>query len=204
MEAPEPYSDAELAKRCAAGSEKAWTHLYSQYHPLIEGVIKRYVHSSSLEDRKDICQLVYVRLVDALDRYDHKLGSLRSFISLIAQRTSFDWVKGQSTLSRIGKNEPVNHHDDSETGAIMLQSQVDPPDEEVARAECVILVRVALNSLSKMCQELLKLRFFSDLTHKEISDKLRKKENTVNVQILRCIAHLKTAYDKLGSQGLNP
>ena len=104
-------------------------------------------------------------------------------------------------MSRKGINEPIDHHGDTDQDAVVLESNIDPPDEQVAKAEFGHLVRTALSRLSEACQELLKLRFFSDLTHEEIAARLGKKANSVNQQVLRCVAHLRAAYEELEGKG---
>ncbi|MGO9571752.1 MAG: RNA polymerase sigma factor [Desulfomonilaceae bacterium] len=195
-------SDGVLVKQCVSGSERAWTQFYRQHHGLIEAVVKRHTPSSSPDVREDLAQEVYQSLVTALETYDTRLSSLRTFVSMVAARTCIDWLRGQSRMSRKGINEPVDHHGDPEQGAVVLQSGCDPPDEQVAKAEHSNMIRSALNRLTETCRELLKLRYYFDLTYPEIAARLGKQENTVNVQILRCQARLKTAYDDLENEGL--
>lgn len=198
----EANTDSELVNSCLSGVEQAWTQFYRQHHALIEAVVKRHTPSSSPDVREDLSQEVYQSLVTALETYDTRLSSLRTFISMVAARTCIDWMRGQSRMSRKGINEPVDHHDDPEQGAVVLQSRCDPPDEQFAKAEHSNMIRSALNRLTETCRELLKLRYYFDLTYAEIAAKLSKQENTVNVQILRCQARLKAAYDDLENEGL--
>lgn len=195
-------SNNVLVEQCISGSEEAWTKFYQQHHGLIEAVVYRYTPASSVETRKDLCQSVYVRLVECLETYDGSLSSLRTFVSMVASRTCIDWIRGQSRMSRAGKNEPISHHGNSEGAEIVLHSDYDPVDEQVAQAESVSLIRFALSRLGQACRELLQLRFFLDLTYERMSVMLGKKENSVNVQVLRCLAQLKTEYDELESEGL--
>lgn len=195
------HADRELIDRCLSGSEQAWTDFYNRYHPLIEAVVKKQARSSTRDVREDLVQEVYKSLVEALARYDGHSSSLRTFVSTVAQRTCIDCWRGGSRKSRTGKNEPVEHHDNANPDHVVLESQGDPPDEQVAQAEYVNLLRIALSRLSEKCRELLNLRFFAALTHKAIADKLGEKENTVNVQMIRCIAHLRSAFALLEGTG---
>jgi RNA polymerase sigma factor (sigma-70 family) len=186
--------DRELVKSCLSGSEAAWTEFHRQYHLLIEAVVKRHSRSSTDDGREDLIQEVYKSLVEALAEYDGHSSSLKTFVSVVAGRTCIDCWRGCSTMSRTGINAPVEHHDCTDPGHVALRCGDDPPDAQVAKAESRQLVKTALRALSSSCQELLKLRFFSDLTYEEIADNLGKKVNSVNVQVLRCITHLRAAY----------
>lgn len=186
--------DRELVKICLSGSDAAWTEFHRQYHLLIEAVVRRHSRSATDDGREDMIQEVYKSLVEALAQYDGHSSSLRTFVSMVATRTCIDCWRGCSTMSRTGTNEPVEHHDYTDPNHVILECKNDPPDEQVAEAESRQLVKDALRRLSASCQELLKLRFFLDLTYEEVANRLGKKVNSVNVQVLRCIAHLRAAY----------
>ena len=186
-----PDEDTQLVRDCVSGSQQAWTELYSHHHPLIEAIVRKHVPFRSTETYQDLVQMVYVRLVDSLETYDSHLSSLRTFVSLVAKRTCIDWLRGQSRMSRTGWNEPVDHHDCDEEGAVVVRSNLDLPDEQIAKAQNSHLVRMALSRLADACRELLRLRFYLDLTYGQIGERLGRNENTVNVQILRCLAQLK-------------
>jgi RNA polymerase sigma factor (sigma-70 family) len=104
-------------------------------------------------------------------------------------------------MSRTGKHEPVEHHDNTDQDHVVVKSDVDPPDEQMEQAEYVNLLRIALTRLSDTCRELVTLRFFSELTYRAIAAKLGSKENTVNVQMIRCMTQLRAAFALLEVKG---
>jgi len=198
-------ADSELVKGCLTGSERAWNLFYQQYHGLIETVVGRYAHYCSAEDHKDVCQDVYGRLVKALEEFSSDLSSLRTFVAIVARNTCIDWLRGKSTMSRAGKNEPLDHHGNGGNGTIAVTSEADPPDAQLLKAQETRLLMVALNRLKEGCRKLIKLRYYDDLTYKEMAVRLGKtkdKDDTVNGQTLRCIAQLKAVFDELQSEGL--
>jgi RNA polymerase sigma factor (sigma-70 family) len=198
------YGNDQLVTDCLSGSDRAWTLFYRNHQGLVEVVVCRHVPFCSAEAREDIVQAVYVRLVESLETYDSSLSSLRTFVSLVAARTCIDWLRSQSTLMRTGQNVPISDDDDPEHNDAVLQSEFEPPDEAVAKAELALLIRRSLDRLSDTCRELLRLRFFLDLTYERIAAMLEKKENTINVGILRCLAQLKTAYHKVETEEPRP
>jgi RNA polymerase sigma factor (sigma-70 family) len=190
-------ADSDLVNGCVSGSERAWIDFYRQYHSIIEAVVRRQERSATRDVREDFIQEVYRSLVEALPEYDGRSSSLRTFVSMVAQRTCIDCWRGRSTMSRTGHTEPIEHHDNTDKDNVVIACGVDPPDEQMAGAESRALLKAALGRLSETCQELLRLRFFSDLTYEEIGDRLGKRANSVNVGVLRCIAHLRAAYAML-------
>jgi len=192
-----PCEDAQLAQECAAGARDAWDKLYGRHHPLIEAVVRRHAIAASEDTRRDLEQTVYFRLVGSLGSYDPQLGSLRTFVSMVTQRVCVDWLRRRTRMSGTGPNCAVDHHDCDNETAVVLTSDAEPPDRAFEKAEQALLVRAALNRLSDACRELLELRFHQELTCAEIGRRLGKKENTINVAALRCLARLRTALHDL-------
>lgn len=65
-EAAEPYDVTALVRASRDGDEAAWKELVQRYAALISTVIRRYRMSGP--DAQDISQLVWLRLVEHLDR----------------------------------------------------------------------------------------------------------------------------------------
>jgi RNA polymerase sigma factor (sigma-70 family) len=69
------------------------------------------------------------------------------------------------------------------------------------RAELLQLLRGAFKSLGEKCRKLLRLRYYDELSFKEISTLLGAKENTLVVQARRCLDELKALYVELEQEG---
>lgn len=178
-------------------SQEAWTVFYNMHYPFIRGIVRRRVPSSKESLREDFVQEVYAALMRALPQYNGNSSSLKTFVSMIAETTCTDCLRGLSRKSRSGTNEPVDHHDNMDNGDVILSSDLDLPEESLEKAQYRHLVKKSLRSLSEACQELLTLRFYSDLSHKEIAERLGKKENSVNQQVIRCLAYLRNAFTQI-------
>lgn len=196
------HAARELVSACLSGSEEAWTEFYRQHHGLVQTVVKRHTPSYSPAAREDLTQEVYESLVTGLETFDGHRSSLKTFVSMVASRTCIDWLRGRSRMRRKGINEPVDHHGGADPKAVVLQSNFDPPDELLTQAEYRSKIKSALNRLADACRELLRLRFYADLTYAEIAAEVGKKENTVTVAIRRCLAQLRAACDDLDNEGL--
>jgi RNA polymerase sigma-70 factor, ECF subfamily len=195
-------SEDQLVGRCVRGSEAAWHEFYRRYDGLIRIVVRRRNMLSTSDDREDLVQSVYLKLVTSLGNYRKDKGSLKAFVSLIAERTCIQHFRRRTTAARYAGTNPVDHHDSGEEGTIGLESTLDSPHELLQSSEQVGRMRSALGKLKAECRRLLDLRFFKELSYGNIAQRLGRKENTVNVQILRCLAELKANYDRVDREGL--
>jgi RNA polymerase sigma factor (sigma-70 family) len=200
--ATEEHQDAELVEQCLNGSETAWSEFYRRFDGLIRIVVKRQFSATSGHSEEDVAQSVYLKLVRSLQTYDAKQSSLKSFVGMVAKRACIEHVRSVLAVSRYAQTDPVEHHDRSTEGTVMLRSTLESPEDRVEMAEQINIIGVALNLLKASCRELIRLRFHMDLSHAKISEMLGKKEHAVNVQIIRCLAQLKAKYDEIVQAGL--
>ena len=91
---------------------------------------------------------------------------------------------GQLTVS-------LQLEDDEGSRLIDPPSDLPAPDAELMRGDKWKFVGEALEALGGPCQEILELRYFGDLSYKEISRELDLNEKTVSTRLSKC-------RDKLG------
>jgi RNA polymerase sigma factor (sigma-70 family) len=192
--------DLLLVQECVAGSEKAWRQFYSRFIGLMRNVVRRQ-SGLSASDVDDITQAAFLSLTTALQGYD-QTHSLTSFVCLITERVLIDEYRKMKATKRDAQTEAINHHDSVEDGSRMIASAADLPDKQVETYELASLLRNAVEQLDTGCRELLKLRYFLDLSFAEIADRLGVAENTLNVRTRRCLAKLRTAYHIYARKGI--
>jgi len=197
----EEHQDAELVEECLNGSETAWSEFYRRFDRLIRIVVKRQLSAMPGYSEEDMAQSVYLKLVRSLQTYDAKQSSLKSYVGMVATRACIEHIRSVLAVSRYAQTVPVDHHDGSTEGTVMLRSTLESPEDRVETAEQITIMSIALNHLKVSCRELIRLRFHMDLSHAKISEMLGKKEHAVNVQIIRCLAQLKAKYDEIVQAG---
>ena len=139
-------------------------------------------------------------LFTALRTYDSQYP-LSRFVCIVTERVCIDEYRRSKSAKRDGETVSVDHHDGGREGSVQLQSKHDPHWEQLERAELLQLLRGAFKSLGEKCRQLLRLRYYDELSFKEISRLLGAKENTLVVQSRRCIDELKTRYVELEQEG---
>ena len=198
--------EEQLVNACLSGSDEAWNEFYQRYDGLIRVVVRRQgIGSGSTSDSgEDMVQMVYLKLVKSMRTYDPAQLSLKAFVAMVAKRASIDYLRQSGSQSRSAPTSPVDHHGDGDEGTVNPESSLDPPDEQVETAQQVSILARALGQLKSACRELIRLRFYLDMPYGKIAALFGRKEHTVNVQTIRCLAELKAHYDQIVREGRAP
>jgi RNA polymerase sigma-70 factor, ECF subfamily len=192
--------DSLLVKACLSGSEKAWKELYSKYLNLMRTVVRR--HSSLSEsDVQDVTQSAFLSLVSALPGYDFS-HSLSTFVCLITERVLIDEIRRLKATKRLAETETLSYNDSATEKAAIVVSDFQDVDQQIEAKELELILRLAVEKLDDRCRELLKMRYFNELTYKEISEITGVQENTLNVRAKRCLDRLRSVYEDIETRGI--
>jgi len=191
--------DLLLVQECLAGSETAWNQFYSRFVGLIRSVVRRQAGLSPA-DVEDFTQSTFLALATSLNNYD-SMHSLARFVCVVAQRVLIDEYRRTKAAKRDAETESVEHHDSSDEGTRMIQSELESPDRQMEKAQLVSHLRGALGGLDPRCRELIHLRYYDELAFGEIAAIVGLTENTLTVQTRRCLEKLKAVYKDLETKG---
>jgi RNA polymerase sigma factor (sigma-70 family) len=195
-----PTSPDDLVVReCLSGSKEAWDVFYRRFVGLVRTVTKRHL-PFSWDYGPDVTQDVFLALMSGLKSYDATYP-LHRFVSMVAERVCVDRYRAASAQKRQADTEPIDHHDAGPQAGTTIASDVDPPDEQMSRAELLQLLKHAFRGLGQRCRELLKLRYYEELPYKEIVEILGGTENSLTVQLRRCLGELRTGYEEVERRG---
>ncbi|MFC1836205.1 RNA polymerase sigma factor [Thermodesulfobacteriota bacterium] len=184
--------DILLVKECLNGSQNAWTAFYNRYVGLVRSVVKR--HPWFLQHEiEDVSQSVFVSLMPALKTYDDAY-SLPRFVCMITERTCIQEYRRRKAARRDGATEPIDHHDISGQGLRKIASNGSSQEQQLAQTQQLDLLRRALRSLGPRCRELIRLRFYEELPYNNIGRILGGTDNTLTVQVRRCLDDLRGRY----------
>ncbi len=193
--------DQLLVQGCLAGSETAWNEFYSRFVGLIRSVVRRR-SGLSPADIEDFTQSIFLALATSLNNYDSK-HPLARFVCVVAERIVIDEYRKTKAAKRDAATESVEHHDGDEEGTRMVQSELEPPDQQMERAQLVSHLRGALGGLDPKCRELIHLRYYNELPFGEIAAIVGLTENTLTVQTRRCLEKLKAVYKDIETRGIS-
>lgn len=153
--------------------------------PALDGLVKRYwepirqflrSHGFRADEAEDLAQEVLVEVCreDFLSKADKSLGRFRSLLLATTRNIAANHVRDRKALKRGGGARRVPLTEGIEGPS--------DPDEEYNRAWAVQIARNALDrlrALNPAYAEAIELHFFRELPHREIAERLDRKEHDV-------------------------
>ena len=202
-------SNEELVAEIQAGSVELMGQLWEQVAGLIKWKAKRIM--TVLEgcpgrgvEFEDLCQSGYLAMVAAVDTYDPAAGGTFSTWLMYHLKTAFAEATGYRTQK--GRQEPLNNYlsldtpltDDADSDDLM-DVVADPAglqwrehlEESMWRKQLQEAVGAALSTVPEQYREILRLRYWEDMTLEDVGDlrgiskeRVRQMENK-GIRILR-------------------
>lgn len=188
--------ESELIQRCLRGDEEAWSALLDAYYDPLYCFIFRQSPYLAAEQVEDLCQETLSAVVQNLKTFRGRSG-LKTWIFQIALHRYRDWIDQIMAAKRgSGKMNVSLDAEDPETG---LSRQVaDPrsadPSENLLSGEKHAEIICALEQLGDDCQQIVRLRYFGDLSYEEISEELRLNVKTVSSRLSKCLSKLREIF----------
>jgi RNA polymerase sigma-70 factor (ECF subfamily) len=174
---PDTRNERDLVDRARTGDREAMGAIFDLYLSRIY----RYVlaHVGSPAEAEDIAQEVFLRIVEAIGR--------------------FEWrdVEFSAWVFRIARNQMISHHRRHGARAasvsaeeVEIEDAQPGPERLVEHALTVHEVYAACERLPQSQREVIALRFGSGLSVRETAQSLGKSENNVKVLQHKAIARL--------------
>ena len=165
-----------LVDEARAGDAWAFGRLFDHYHLQVYRYVVSRVRSPS--DAEDLTQLVFVKALEALPRYESRGVPFGGWLFRLARNCIIDFVR--------------TRHEHAELDAIgERQGPEAGPDEIAVNREDMDAVGVALAALTDEQRETIALRFFAGLSAREAAEAMGKQEGTIRGLQFRAIAALR-------------
>ena len=165
-----------LVTEARDGDPWAFGMIFDHYHEAIHRFIASRVNRPT--DAEDLTQLVFVKALEALPRYESR------------------GIPFGGWLFRLARNAVIDHartrHDHADLDTIAGRAHGDAGPEEMAAVRQELdAVAAALASLTDEQREAIELRFFAGLSAREAAEAMGKQEGTVRGLQFRAIAALR-------------
>jgi len=165
-----------LVDEARAGDAWAFGRLFDHFHLPIYRYVASRVRQPS--DAEDLTQLVFVKALEALPRYESR------------------GIPFGGWLFRLARNSVIDHVRTSHEHADLAQSadragRDAGPDELAETRQEIEAVRAALSTLTDDQRDVIALRFFAGLSAREAAVAMGKQEGTIRGLQFRAIAALR-------------
>jgi len=165
-----------LVDEARAGDAWAFGRLFDHFHlPVYRYVASRVRHPS---DAEDLTQLVFVKALEALPRYQSRGIPFGGWLFRLARNAVIDHVRTS------------HEHADLAQSADRAGRDAGPAELAETRQE-IEAVRAALSTLTDDQRDVIALRFFAGLSAREAAEAMGKQEGTIRGLQFRAIAALR-------------
>lgn len=165
-----------LVAAARTGDPEAFGALFDHYHAPVYRFVAARVGRPS--DAEDLAQLVFVKALEALPRYESRGVPFGGWLFRLARNAVIDHIRT--------RREHVT------LDVIVEQSNDDAgPDELAVIRQEMDSVAIALRRLTPEQREAIELRFFAGLSAKEAAEAMGRQEGTIRGLTFRAIAALR-------------
>jgi RNA polymerase sigma factor (sigma-70 family) len=170
-----------LILRAKSGDNQAFEEVYTSYYtPLYRYILSRV---KSREEAEDMTQAVFIKIWTYIPNWNVNHTSPLSFFFTVARNTLIDYYR-KNSHREIVSDEMVYGSIDSDTSTDKLSDH----------SELKSAMMEAVAKLSEEQQEIVRLYYTNDLTYKEISEILGKREDAIRQIHSRAIKRLREIY----------
>jgi RNA polymerase sigma-70 factor (ECF subfamily) len=163
-------SDQELVKQYLIGDNLAFDALLNRYKNRVFGFIMSKVKNRDLTE--DIFQDTFIKVINSLQKgkYNEE-GKFLPWVMRISHNLVIDYFRKQSKFKTISPNDEYNIFD-------LINDGNRSQDDEMIRKRVHKDLNILIQHLPTDQMEVLKMRYFEDMSFKDIAQKTRVSINT--------------------------
>ena len=186
---PVSPSDEELVRSVLDGDVAGFTTLVGRYQSRLVNYLHRLVRD--VEEAHDLAQEVFVRVYQALDRFDPQYR-FSTWLFRVAQNAAIDVIR-----KRRLRLVPLVRPDEDGEGMHEIEVAAEGPSalDRMEGAERDAKVRDAIEELPWEYRELIVLRHYGELAYEEIAETKGMPLGTVKNKLFRARQMLKAMLD---------
>ena len=156
--------------------QKAFNYLLDKFWDDVYGFQLKRIENEN--DAEDITIQTFSKAFDKIDTYNPEY-KFKTWLITISKNLHIDFLRKRKNLL----NESLMHEDEQKVLEI-LDTAPSPADKIITEQNLAQLLR-DIKKLKPHYQEIINLRFFQELSYKEISQELNEPINNVKVKLLR-------------------
>ncbi len=163
MKSYKSHSDEELVKLYVQGNNEAFDALLSRYNTKVYNYIYGFVHNESLAE--DLFQETFIKAIITLKQGGYsESGKFSSWLMRIAHNKVFDVFRLEKHDNTVSNDEyDVDLYDYSQ----LLEGNV---EDNIVADQTIDELNYLITLLNEDQREIIKMRYYQELSFKEISD----------------------------------
>ena len=164
----------EIIQGAKRKDQKAFKILFDMHWDYLYGFMLKTIQNDEITE--DIVVKTFAKAFDKIHSYDSEYN-FKTWLLTISKNLYKDFLRSENKISKI------------ETRPLYLKNKNYPtsisPEEIIINSQKLEFLLDSMRTMKDEYRKILRLRFFEDLSYKEISKKLNQPLNTVKVKILR-------------------
>jgi RNA polymerase sigma-70 factor (ECF subfamily) len=170
-------SDRLLLLKLREGNTEAFDALYEKHwQSTYASAFKRL---QDADQAKDITQEIFLQLW--LKREENEIDNLRAYLFTAVKNKVLNWIERQRRFTPVADL------------LLELKTSLDQTDAEVLKKEFMSAYEVLLNSLTASQQQIFRMRYQQDLSTIEIAEQLEISRKTVQNQLGKAVAQIRSS-----------
>jgi len=175
----EREEDAALARRAGSGEAEAFGVLYDRYVDAVYRYVFYRVRNEA--EAEDVTSDVFMRALRAIPKYEPRQAFL-AWLYRIARNAVIDRSRRQGARQQVSFEDALAHPN---------ADQIVNPDSGLLAGSDASVVRVAMQQLTPLQQEILVLRYVEGYDTKTISKLVGKRDGTIRGIEFRALSALR-------------
>ena len=164
-------------------ARETFAELYEEFMPKVFRYIQYRVNSMQLTE--DLTSTVFEKALTNFSKYSSDKASFSTWIFSIARNTVIDHYRAQGRKQTVSLDKVVD-----------ILSSDSSPEEELERKEELRKLKTGLSGLSREEQEIISLKFGSDMNNRQIAKMLGLSESNVGTKLYRAVRKLRDSFQE--------
>jgi RNA polymerase sigma factor (sigma-70 family) len=175
------------------GDQKAYAELLHRYRESVYFTMLRMCNNK--DDAEDLTIEAFGRAFKRLDQYTPTYA-FSTWLFKIASNNAIDFLRNKKKNASLSLDTKMEN-DEGQEFSKNIKSQTLDPEENIIKKQKVEMLRDVVEKLKPRYRELVKMRYYEELSYEEIASKLELPVGTVKAQLFRAREFL---YNILKSQ----
>lgn len=173
--------DYELVKKAVKGDQSAYAKLMDRYRESIYFMLTKMVGNT--DDAEDLTIEAFGKAFNRLNQYQPNFA-FSTWLFKIASNNCIDFIRKERKKKMTSIDNSYTNSDGESVSMDFKAEQMDP-EESLVHDQKVLHMREIVEKLKPRYRELVRLRYFEELSYEEIAAELDIPLGTVKAQLFR-------------------